>query len=520
MTAQELKSALLEEHKRDKRLTFIGLGLITLGIVILVVFAYKYILKIVQNLIDGANSSEGDYVLYYKIVGVVVIGGYILYPFYRWYKLNLRPKKIDEFIDKVEKGFIAQDIGQETVYKIILPLFKIKINLCPVENLIVDLDDNTVVFYKFPIAIQDLPETKVLLSGANKSGVDKAWYEIYDNNTQIETKTDEILKSQEEFNAFVASDLKTDLDDIEGDRKTGKKRYILFGIITAIVLIGFYTVQYLLVSKTIEIEPKYIIIGFFGVFVVFYIVYFLFARPKADGQVGATFNHKFKIKIFEKMVHFINPSFQYILHGHITIAEFIATGLFQEKNYDVSGNDQIIGKHNGVPFQLCDLSADRTRNLSSENAAPDQVFKGQFFIAKFNKSFSSEVYLIPKKAGKNDIKDHLNYFGEKVILEDPEFMKLYTVYSDNQTEARQVLTTALMQRIKDLTIRNKGKYLISFVNNRITVANNNGKNNFELSRFKSITENNTLQDFYSDLCSELSIIDDLKLNINIWKKPQ
>ena len=111
--------------------------------------------------------------------------------------------------------------------------------------------------------------------------------------------------------------------------------------------------------------------------------------------MGNTLNHTFKTKIFNRIISFINPSFQYILHGHISNAELLETGIFENKHYEVSGNDQIIGKHNGVAFQMCDLTVERTKSFSNEKEGPDQVFFGQVFIAQFNKSFNMALNMIP-----------------------------------------------------------------------------------------------------------------------------
>ncbi|WP_018675347.1 DUF3137 domain-containing protein [Riemerella columbina] len=69
-----------------------------------------------------------------------------------------------------------------------------------------------------------------------------------------------------------------------------------------------------------------------------------------------------------------------------------------------------------------------------------------------------------------------------------------------------------MKKVK----QNGGKYFTSFRKNRISIANYSSKNNFEVSMFKSIKDN-MVAEFYDELRQQLQIIDDLKLNINIWK---
>jgi hypothetical protein len=112
-----------------------------------------------------------------------------------------------------------------------------------------------------------------------------------------------------------------------------------------------------------------------------------------------------------------------------------------------------------------------------------------------------------------------NHFGDKVQLEDPDFMNLFKVYCNDPIEARYILTPAMMERIKSLSTQVEGDLYLSFKNDKVSVLMNSGKNNFEVGEFKSIGINNNeiLVGFYEDLCSQLSIIDDLKLNVKIWK---
>jgi hypothetical protein len=104
------------------------------------------------------------------------------------------------------------------------------------------------------------------------------------------------------------------------------------------------------------------------------------------------------------------------------------------------------------------------------------------------------------------------------MLEDPEFMDMFNVYGTDQVEARYILTPALMERIKSVARRTKGQFYIAFSNNKITVTNHNNSK-FGIGHFTSLTKDNNklLVEFYENVCDEFAIIDDLKLNINIWK---
>jgi hypothetical protein len=74
-----------------------------------------------------------------------------------------------------------------------------------------------------------------------------------------------------------------------------------------------------------------------------------------------------------------------------------------------------------------------------------------------------------------------------------------------------------MQNIKDIAHKAKGNLFFFFINNKIIAANNNRINKFETGVTTKLNAE-LLVSFYEDLYKQFSIIDDLKLNINIWKQ--
>ncbi len=524
ISLQELKSNLEAEHKRDVRLTIIRnvllLTVIVAVVLLIYFFAYNSAVSYFKGIADffnpELNSSANTYML---IVAFVFLSG-IAYGIYDIVRLFKRPAKIDEFIRKIEEGKVAANVFEHTVYKIIIPLIKIKLKLSPVVFMTVNFSQE-IKSYKLPISPNFVPDAKTFLSGVNANDVRKAWYELYDGETTTTNETS-TLNSTEEFKTFVDNELSNEINSVEKKRKKGSKVYIIFLAITIAVSAVFMLGNFF--ASTKSNYTQMFIIGFVAFSVVYYLIlYFTKIRPSRSMALEESFDVQFKTKIFNRIIGYINPKFSYVMHGCISLPEFLEMGFFEEKQYKLSGNDQIIGKHSGVPFQLCDLQVTRKRNFSQENEAPDNVFEGQVFIAKFNKEFNGEVYIVAKNldgkfSTKGDAGLHLDYLGEKVKLEDPEFMKMFKVYAENQLEARYILSASMMQRIKDLAKTDpKGKFMISFKNNRISVANNSHRNNFEVSMFKSISKDKQIVQFYEELCNQLRIIDDLKLNVNIWK---
>lgn len=550
MTTIELKELLLKEHKRDKKLTYLSLFLLLGALLIIVAllyhFAYDILMDLtsntpraVENIADSGNSP-----LFQKIIIASVFLFLIISRINVFVKIWNRPKKIEEFISKIDSGMIASNIDERIVHRLKLPLILIKLNLIPINFFTITLDTELKA-YDLPLNLSYMPKLKVLLSGVNSKNVNKLWHELYDDVEKNENYKDYELKSVNEFSDFLQNNLLNQIKDSDLSREKAKstqnKYLIIAGVFIALIVVLAVSIN----ALNLEIKPEYYFYGIIALFVPYYI--YVLIKKKTSGQsMVMESSNSFKLKIFKPIVEFINPNFQFILHGHITADEFLETGFFREYHYDIRGNDQIIGNHKGVPFQLSDLDVERTKNFSKEKDGPAQVFYGQVFIAKFNKTFNSELYLVPKikksiktqakglvadalvgAAGRKltykgeDIKSYFNYsLGEKVVLEDPEFMELFEVYCDNQVEARYILSASIMDKLKKIRSTADQELYISFKNDRISFLNNSGRDNFEPGYFKSLGANNNqlLLGYYNELCDQLSIIEELKLNINIWNK--
>ncbi|NDV70236.1 DUF3137 domain-containing protein [Dysgonomonas sp. 25] len=563
MTTQGLRELLLKEHARDKKLTIINFFVI--AIIAVIVISLLLFIGVSFTQIAG-DITSGEYGLYYKLVIAALAIGGVSYVVATLVTINKRPAKIEEFVSKLEQHKRAMDIGDYVEHKITIPLLKVNIKLCPVTFIMVTFEGEFKPF-KLPIHPGIVADIKTLASGVNMSEMSKTWNELYsgdeaeqqiENNVQAmaaeaapvtsanvaaatmgvqdENAAIQPLRTAEEFRSYLNESLSDTIDKVEGNRKSSKNIMLKFGVASVLVVIAFMGYVMYTGLNSVDENGNY---GFsfttylpiIGIFVVFYLVYYIFIRPKQikalkDGTmtVQGTSGYTFKTELFDKIIRYACPDSQYAMHGHVSLAEFLASGMFREKNYKIEGNDLVVGKHSGVPFQFCDLTVAYERAFRKEDEDPDYVLYGQFFVARFNKSFASPVYIVPKTGVSgffmgNEIGNYLETPGEKIELEDPDFMKMFKVYGADQIEARYILTPALMERIKNLAIRTKGEFYISFYDNRITVANNSGKNNFEVKTFKSISKDNNkmLVDFYQDICDQLAIIDDLKLNIKIWK---
>ena len=537
---EHLKNALLREHARDKRLTFIAYGLIiTIVVVLLVVFG-----RIVLTALLGADVPS-----YVRYVLAIALLSYVGYAVFNILKLNKRQEDIEDLFRQLQNGAKAVGITSVKEYRIIIPLGKITFNLFPVEFQLFTLDNNAFKSYKLPVPGAAKSDFFTYLSGVNVENVNEQLSELYAETPianpsggitssfsqmqETESFEDTPMKTVDEYRTFLKTELKDVVANVDENRRKSQKFTLVFGVSAVLVVFGFMGYIFYNVftaGASFSVTNVFIVMGV--LFAAYYIVYFLYLKPKMSKEYGDTPTdvalhtpqYEFKTKILPRIIDFISPQATYVMHGHVDYAELIASGMFTDANYEITGNDMIVGRYRGVPYQFCDLNVEVKRRISRDDDDPTYAFCGQYFVARFNKSFVSPVYIMPRTGITGFFRDnsasvYIQGTGEKIQLEDPEFMKMFNVYGKDQIESRYILTPSLMERIKQLAIQTKGQYYISFYENRITVANNSGKNTLEMKSGKSLAANDyeVLVGFYNELKDEFSIIEDLKLNIKIWR---
>lgn len=139
-------------------------------------------------------------------------------------------------------------------------------------------------------------------------------------------------------------------------------------------------------------------------------------------------------------------------------------------------------------------------------------FRGVIVEFAMNKNFEGQTIILDNLRDGRNVKVDKNKYSE-VKLEDIEFMKDYTVYSDNQIEARYLITTAFIERLKNIETKFKSKYLrVAFKDNKIVIAVHTGRDMFKMADMFKETGQETFVTLFEEIASVLDFIDQLKLN--------
>lgn len=142
-------------------------------------------------------------------------------------------------------------------------------------------------------------------------------------------------------------------------------------------------------------------------------------------------------------------------------------------------------------------------------------FRGVFVEFDMNKNFEAHTFVLEKAKTNRGIKFDRSKF-EDVILEDPSFMQKYEVYSNNQVEARYVLTTGFIERFLNMKMAFKAKYIrASFKDGKIIIAIDAGRDLFQMANLDKDTDANTFTELFDEILSVLELINILKLNQHI-----
>ncbi|AFY45275.1 DUF3137 domain-containing protein [Nostoc sp. PCC 7107] len=145
------------------------------------------------------------------------------------------------------------------------------------------------------------------------------------------------------------------------------------------------------------------------------------------------------------------------------------------------------------------------------------VFKGLFFQADFNKKISARTIVLPNLLNTNIHALHQNK-ENLVKLEDPEFSQYFTVYGDNQVEARYVLSTNLMTKLVKFRKKARKNIYVSFLQNMIYIAIDYADDIFEPKLFQKMLSFAPMREYFENIYLMLDIVEDLNLNRHIWGK--
>lgn len=179
---------------------------------------------------------------------------------------------------------------------------------------------------------------------------------------------------------------------------------------------------------------------------------------------------------------------------------------------DVQADDCFRGTYANVGIRVCEEILKQETKDSKGRTHYQTVFQGIAVELEMNKNFSGQTIVTKDRGIFNAFS---SYEGlTRVKLEDVIFEKIFEVYSNDQIEARYLLTTVFMERLLGLRELYQGKKIeVGFFNNKILIAIDTRQNMFEAcSFFKTILNKDRFDQVFEQIWTIFSIIHVSKLN--------
>jgi hypothetical protein len=323
--------------------------------------------------------------------------------------------------------------------------------------------------------------------------------------------------SKEELKAFYDNRLLDKLKGLEEARKNVKNSFFLTVFLISIPILAFIFVAQedensLLVPLVMILSVALFITG----------LVFLYKSNKKRKQ----YRIRYKNEVVCEVVKAIDPDWNYAPDDRISEGEYNSSDLFRQEYDRYKGDDLISGKIEKTDFRCSELHT-QYKEVTTDSKGNRQerwvtIFRGLFFHADFNKNIQAKTYIQPdtseKLLGKLGQKLQFSTKGKLVKLENPEFEKIFAVFSTDQTEARYILTPAIMEALVNIYKLYGRKMHLSFIDTRVYVALSFNKSLFEPKIFSSGVNFEDVEFMFNLFMMNATIIHELSLNTRIWTK--
>lgn len=238
---------------------------------------------------------------------------------------------------------------------------------------------------------------------------------------------------------------------------------------------------------------------------------------------------KYKKLVVPALLKELDPGLSYNPDGCIPKEEFRRSKIFSQRADSYSGEDLVFGSYKGIPVRFSELKV-QEKHSDGKNTSYHTFFSGVFMVADFNKDFKYSHWVLPDTAeaafgqvvGNFLQKLSLPGRGHMTRMEDPAFEKKFVVYTEDDVEARYILTPKLMHTMLKLSERFRrgvSKIGFAFMNSNVYIAIpiEGGRDLFEMPSRGDLgadTARRTLE----ELKEILSVFDVMELDLRLWSK--
>ena len=238
---------------------------------------------------------------------------------------------------------------------------------------------------------------------------------------------------------------------------------------------------------------------------------------------------KYKKLVVPALLNELDPGLSYNPSGYIPKEEFRRSKIFSQSADSYSGEDLVSGSYKGIPVRFSELNV-QEKHSDGKNTTYQTFFNGVFMVADFNKDFRYRHWVLPDTAEAAFGQVVGNFFqklslpgrGHMTRMEDPAFEKKFVVYTEDDVEARYILTPKLMHTMLKLSERFRrgvSKIGFAFMNSNVYIAIpiEKGRDLFEMPSRGDLGAE-TARRTQEELKEILSVFDVMELDLRLWSK--
>ena len=168
-----------------------------------------------------------------------------------------------------------------------------------------------------------------------------------------------------------------------------------------------------------------------------------------------------------------------------------------------SSNDLTMARYKDISFVQADAHIQTESTDSDGNTNYVTIFRGRFMIFEFPKKFNFKLELIGKRFHAYRIPGKDSATGRKMVkiqTESTEFNQTFKIFGQDGFETFYILDPAMIVKIQAIAEHYKKKVLLGFIDNKMLVGIDDGKDSFEPPKFtKPINEKQEMQKVASDI---------------------
>ena len=289
--------------------------------------------------------------------------------------------------------------------------------------------------------------------------------------------------------------------------KTRKKVFIAAAIIYAVPVLLAYFIEWDFLAI---ILPAYFLV------------------KTVSGWISSDVDCPYKKLVIPALLKEIDPGLSYDPDGYIPEEDFLRPKINVVLMDYYGGEDMVKGSYKGIQLRFSEVMVAR-KYSTGDNTHQEMTYDGIFMIADFNRKFKCSHWVLPDtskakfgKAVGGFIQEHQHSgYGHMIRMEDPAFEKKFAVYTEDEEEARRILTPELMHSIMEssrLLYRKKPQMGFAFMDSSVYVSIpiERGRSFFKMQSHGEMGE--VIRKTKWELKMFLDVIDALELNSHLWNK--